>query len=244
MKPVTDEMLMAYADGELDAPARAELERAIAADAALAGRLQAQMALRARLQAAFAPELDEPVPERLRQAARPPTPGTVVDLAAQRAARRTAPPADAWWRWGGLAASVLLGVLIGRLWPAAGPAGEFAEQDGRLVARGAVAQALSTQRAAAPAAAAAVAVQLSFVDQAGAYCRTFSTASVAGLACRSGDDWNVQLLAEAEPASAGTLRQAASALPPAVLGAVDQRMAGRPLDAQAEQAALQRGWRR
>lgn len=243
MKPVTDEMLMAYADGELDAPARAELERAIAADAALAERLQAQVALRARLAAAFAPELDEPVPERLRQAARPPAPGTVVDLAAQRAARRTAPPADVWWRWGGLAASVLLGVLIGRLWPGAGPA-EFVVQDGRLVARGAVAQALSTQRAAAPAAAAAVSVQLSFVDQAGAYCRTFSTASVAGLACRSGDDWSVQLLTEAEPASAGTMRQAASALPPAVLGAVDQRMAGRPLDAQAEQAALQSGWQR
>lgn len=244
MKPVTDEMLMAYADGELDAPARAEIERAIAADASLAARLQAQTALRARLQAAYAPELDEPVPERLRQAARPPAAGTVIDLAAQRAARQARPPGDAWWRWGGLAASVLLGVLLGRLWPAAAPAGDVALHEGRLVARGVLAQALSTQRAAAPTADAAVAVQLTFLDRAGAYCRTFSTAGAAGLACRSGADWHVTLLAEAEPAGGGVMRQAASALPPAVLGAVDQRIDGRPLDAQAEQAALQRGWQR
>ena len=240
MKPVTDEMLMAYADGELEAPARAELERAMATDSALAERVRAHAALRARLQAAFAPELDEPLPERLR----PPAPaGEVVDLAAQRA-RRAAPRPGDWWRWGGLAAGLLLGVLIGRLWPAGAPAGDFETRAGRLLARGAVAQALSTQRAAAPPADARVAVQLSFVDRAGAFCRTFSTGRVAGLACRDGADWAVQVLAEGDAAGSGAMRQAASALPPAVLAAVDQRSAGRPLDAQAEEAALQGGWQR
>lgn len=244
MKPVTDEMLMAYADGELEAPARAELERAMAADAALAERVRAHAALRARLQAAFAPELDEPVPERLRPAAPPAPAGEVVDLAAQRAARRPAASSGDWWRWGGLAASLLVGALLGRLWPGDGPAGDFESRAGRLVARGAVAQALSTQRAAAPPADARVAVQLSFVDRAGAFCRTFSTGRVAGLACRDGADWAVQVLAEGDAAGSGAMRQAASALPPAVLAAVDQRSAGRPLDAQAEEAALQRGWQR
>lgn len=239
MNPVTDEMLMAYADGELDPPVRADMERALAADPALAERLRAHVALRARLRLAFEPELDEPVPERLRRAAATEAAG------ANLAARRPGAANDAWWRWGGLAASVLAGVLIGRLWPAAGPPGDVAALgDGRLVARGAVAQALSTQRAAAPSQGAPVAVQLSFVDRSGVYCRTFSTATLAGLACRSGAEWQLHLLAGAEPAAAGALRQAASALPPAVLGAVDQRMADRPLDAAAEQEALRRGWQR
>lgn len=242
MMPISDERLMAYADGELDAAGRAEVEHALQQDPALAGRLRAQQALRERLQAAFGPELDEPVPERLQRTLAAP----VVDLAARRERRRRPAP-DAWWRWGGLAASLLAGVLIGRLLPGGAPGSDFLERDGRLLARGAVAQALETQSAAAPAAGTEVAVQLSFVDRSGAYCRTFSTAALAGLACRNGA-WTVQVLAAAEPdetpAAPGTLRQAASALPPAVLGAVDQRIAGRPLDAADEQAALSRGWQR
>ena len=45
-------------------------------------------------------------------------------------------------------------------------------------------------------------------------------------------------------ASAGGLRQAATALPAAVLQAVDERIAGEALGATEERAALQRGWAR
>jgi hypothetical protein len=40
------------------------------------------------------------------------------------------------------------------------------------------------------------------------------------------------------------VRQAASALPPAVLSAVDQRIAGDALDPVRERQARDRGWRR
>ena len=83
---ISDDTLMAYADGELDAAAAAEVEQALRQDPALAERVRAQRALRARLQATFGAELAEPVPERLQRALVAP-PATVVDLAAKRAQR-------------------------------------------------------------------------------------------------------------------------------------------------------------
>jgi hypothetical protein len=237
-----DETLMAFADGELDEPMRAELERALGADPALRQRVEAMGAQRDRLAAAFAPVLDEPMPERLATLLRPPAlPPSVADLGAARERRRRMP---SWAQWGGIAASVLLGVLLGTQFDRLAASPELALRDGRLVAEGAVRDALASQLASAPVAGAPVAVQLSFVDKTGAYCRTFSTAAVAGLACRRQDQWAVQTLVAAEAAPEGGVRQAASALPRAVLDAVDQRIAGDALDAGRERQARDQGWRR
>ena len=78
-------------------------------------------------------------------------------------------------------------------------------------------------------------------------CRAFDLPGQAGLACRSGEAWAVQALVASAAASAGAeggLRQAASPLPPALLGEIDQRIAGDPLNASAEQHARSQGWRR
>jgi hypothetical protein len=64
----------------------------------------------------------------------------------------------------------------------------------------------------------------------------------AGLACREGGQWTIPVLAEAEKEAAGGYRQAGSALPPAVLDAIDARIAGKPLDAAGEEAARARSW--
>ena len=56
---------MAYVDGELDAAGIAEVEAAMHEDPEFAAMVRAQQALRAHLQAAWAPVLDEPVPDRL-----------------------------------------------------------------------------------------------------------------------------------------------------------------------------------
>jgi hypothetical protein len=192
--------------------------------------------------------------------AAPPPAAPVHSLDAARAERAARAPASAavapaqraqraWAPWWGMAASVMLGLALGfGLGRGDGPAGgdlAFDARSGSLLARGAVAQALGTALASAPDAAAPVAVQLSFIDRSGAYCRTFSTGQLAGLACREGGrHWAVQHLAAAEAAPAGTLRQAATALPPELLAAVDRRAAGAPLDAAAERAARDRGWQR
>jgi anti-sigma factor RsiW len=246
-----DQTLMAFVDGELDAERAAAIERALAADAALSARVAVLRAQRRRVEAAFAPVLDEPMPDRLSGLLRGEAPAadgaTVVPLAQARAAReRRGNSAVAWgWaQWGGMAASVLIGLLLGLQFSGRGSDDGIAVRDGRLVAVGAVEHALSTQLASAAVAAPAVAVQLSFVDRDGAYCRTFSTAAVAGLACRADGSWAVHSVAAAASAPDGALRQAAAALPRAVLEAVDQRIAGNALVAAAERQARDGGWRR
>jgi hypothetical protein len=84
----------------------------------------------------------------------------------------------------------------------------------------------------------------SFQARDGSYCRSFTLGATGGLACRDGGQWRIPVLAEGEPEQAGAYRQAGSALPAAVLDAIDQRIAGAALDAQAERAARDRGWRR
>ena len=69
----SDEILMAYADGELEEPRRSEVEHAVRADPALAAIVERHRALRRDVFSAFAGVLDEPVPPQLR-------PGAVVDL--------------------------------------------------------------------------------------------------------------------------------------------------------------------
>lgn len=251
---MNDERWMAYVDGELDAAQRTAFEAELADDPQLAQRVHEQLALRRRLADAYAPDLDEPVPERLLAAAsaRPAAAG-VVDLAGAREQRRVARALRDWrWpEWGAIAASLLIGVLAGRLvdGDAAAPLEPLASSpSGALVARGALAGALSTQLASSVAADAPVRVGISFVARSGPYCRSFvmtQPSQLAGLACREGDQWTVQLVTPAgrDEAAAG-YRAAGAALPPALLRAIDERIAGTPLDAAAEADAARRGWQK
>ena len=250
----SDDILMAYADGELEPGPRGELERAMVGDASLRDRVAALQAQRERLKAAYAPLLDEPMPDRLSALLKVPTPApaptparaatAVVSLDAARTARSPRRAMSSWAQWGGMAASVVLGVLVGTSLPRSGADPSIGVQNGQLVAGGAIGQALSTQLASEPTAGAPVAVQLSFVDKDGSFCRSFSTDAVAGVACRQGEAWAVQTLVAAERQTAGPMRQAASTLPRAVLDAVDQRIDGSALDASREKQARDRGWRR
>lgn len=237
----SDETLMAFADGELDTVQHAQVEGALVADAALRQRVAAIQLQRERLAAAFATVLAEPVPDRL---ARLLQAAPVINLAEVRAKRERSRYRPSWAQWGGMAASVLLGVLLGTQLDrnAADPA--IGLHQGRLLAGGVIERALTGQLASEPVADAPVAVQVSFVDKDGNYCRTFSTAAMAGLACREGGQWAVQNLAAIESGPQGEVRQAATALPRAVLDAVDQRIVGAALDRGGEQTAREQGWRR
>lgn len=239
-----DETVMAYVDGELEPPARAALETAMATDAQLAQRVQAQRALRARLQRAGAAVLDEPVPERLLSAARGArAPATVLPLPrARQPGRRWS-----WPQWSAIAASLVVGALFGPLLLRSS-AGPVTTRDGRVLAAGALAQALSQQLASTQTADAAVRIGLSFRSRGGAYCRSFvlrTPSPLAGVACREPDAWRMQVLATAATgAAAGGYRPAAAAMPAAVTQAVDALIAGEPLDAAAEAAARSRAWSR
>jgi hypothetical protein len=244
-----DDILMAYADGELDPELRTRIASALQADPELAARVASHQLLRRDVFAAYAGTLDEPVPQRLRQVeAAAPAGARVVDLGAARMARQTAAqPAGrrpAWSQWGAMAAMLVVGVLAGSLgagWLGAGQELAVARSaDGQLTAGGDLAQALD-RRLAGAADASGVRVGLSFRSTAGTYCRTFQLGASAGLACRERGAWRVPILAQAAP-QAGTYRQASAALPPAVMDAVDARIAGSTLDAAAERTARDLRW--
>jgi hypothetical protein len=220
----------------------------MAADPDVARRVAQHQALRNNLRNAFDGVLQEPVPERLLAAAR----GTagVADLGAARKAResqRTAAPKRRWsWpEWSAMAASVLIGVIVTRVAVRSPEAAPFTSRQGQLVAQGHLADALSNQLASTQARDAATQVGVSFRAKSGSYCRSFTMRgdeALAGLACREGDSWHIDVLARSGGAS-GEYSQAGSALPPAVLSAVEQQIDGEPLDAASEARVKETGWR-
>lgn len=239
----SDETLMAYADGELEPAERAAIEHAMQADPAIAEAVARHRALRQDIAAAFAGILDEPVPARLQPPPAAPV-APVVSLDAARAARATAPaPARrrwSWPEWGALAAMLMVGVLVGKVVPQGGqPA--IAGNGNQVVARGELASALDRQVGGRDAG--TVRVGVSFAARDGEYCRSFVMGASAGLACRAGGQWRIPVLAEAGAQAEGAYRQAGTELPPAVLDAIDARIAGKPLDAAGEEAARARGWK-
>ena len=239
-----DEVLIAYADDELDARTRAAVEAAMVADPEIARRVARHKALRSRFRSAFDRVLDEPVPTRLLKVVR----GAPADSRENNVVPMRGRQVRQWsWpQWTAVAASLIVGVIAGRLALVRFP-GPIVMRGGQVLASGALADALSNQLAADQSTANPVRIGVSFRSKSGEYCRTFdlaSPAALAGLACRAADDWRVRVLARTESAAGGlgSYRQAASSMPPAVIAGVGDLMAGEPLDAQAEAAARGRHW--
>ena len=239
----SDEMLMAYADGELDLVARAEIEAAMARDPEVARIVERHRAAAAQIRGAYDAVLEEPVPDRLAALVAIPGAAPSVDLAARRGTRQFALGPLRLPAWAAMAASLAVGLFVGIL-VAREPAAPYATVEGALVARGELDAALDSQVASATTGDSGVRISLSFKDHDGNYCRTFQLergVSVAGFACRRDDAWQLQVLAAAL-SSEGELRPAA-AMPIAVLEAVDAAIDGEPLDAAAEAAARDGDWR-
>ncbi|MDP9011039.1 MAG: hypothetical protein M3O41_00015 [Pseudomonadota bacterium] len=242
----SDETLMAFADDELDPATRATVEAAMREDPEIEKRVAQHRALRVKLQRAFAAALDEAPPERLLATAA----GT---LRSMRSPARPARNAAALFRWQSvaMAASLVVGLGVGYLVQRHSSA-VIVENGGALVASGVLAQVLTNQLSSERGSSAPVHVGLTFVAKSGDYCRTFTmpaAASQAGMACRRGHAWEIRALAQSpEPAAAdestGSYRTAGSALPPLILDAVQQQIAGEPLDQDAEIAARRQDWRR
>ncbi len=238
---ISDDMLMAYADGELDLVACAEIEAAIARDPALARAVERHRAMAAKLRKAYEAVLDEPLPPALAALAGDEDAAQAVEFEAAGGGRvglgRWQIPA-----WAAIAASVLVGLFVGMLLTR-GPGSPYAESPAGLVARGELADGLESALASEPGSS-NVTIGVSFRDHDGRYCRSFRFrhgTSVAGLACRGSMDWKIEVLADA-PAQEGEVRTAAS-MPVPVLRAVDAAIEGEPLAAEAEAEARNAGWR-
>ncbi len=235
---MTDDMearIVAYVDNELDAADRAGVEAAAAADPAVAARIEAHRALRARLSGVFGGVVDAPVPRALIDTAleAPERPSAVVLPFTPRA--RPAMAASQWLiQAGAMAACLVAGIAL--TLAVGGNRGDIASRSGLLIARGALAQALSKQLAADTAG--PVRIALTFRDHSGAVCRTFSTSALDGLACRDGREWRIDATSSSE--GRGDYRQASS---PLIATVAQDRAEGDVFDATAEKAARASGWK-
>ena len=234
MTDIDEAMLIALVDGELDEVTRRRVERAVADDPALATRLAAHRQLRDRLARHYAPIADDPVPPHMRALLE--RSATVMPLAR---------PAARWRNWamgGAIAASLVLGLGLGRL--TGGQDGPVGIEDGVMVAQGPLADALDTQLASASGNA-AIRIGLTFQRKGGGWCRSFDGA-VAGVACREGQRWQVQQAlpgAGPDAGQGGTAYRQASSSDARVMATIDALADGAPVDAAGEIRARQSGWR-
>jgi len=233
---LTDEILGAYVDGELDAPQRAEVSAAMLADPSIARRIERLRAVQNELLAAFSHVTQEPIPQRLLDA---------VQKTPPRAVKRFPQARWSWPELSAIAATLVVSTVLGYFLLRSPDGDLFARQHGALMARGALAAALSTQLVSEQTWDAKVHIGFSFRDKQGAYCRTFGVQSaepVAGMACRANTGWRVEVLAQNELPPLGDAQPAAGSLPATVLRAVENKIAGDPLDAAGEAAARQSNW--
>lgn len=226
-----EELIAAYADGELHVLVEHRFEEALASDASLRAQVEAQRRLKARLGGHFDPVLDEPVPARLAALLRPEAGARVVPIGA---ARRRRFPRRAWVP-AAMAASLAAGWFGGQL------IGEGPGVAALPVARGELAAALDTRLAAAPFPGEGPRIGVTFRNVQGQVCRTFDGA-VAGFACREGQAWRLRMLTEGSGPAGGDYRQAASG-PALVMQAAQDAAAGDPVGPDEERRLAEAGWR-
>jgi hypothetical protein len=225
--------IAAYVDGELDLIAARRIEKAMAEDTGLANAVHAERALRVKLSAHFDPVAAEPVPDRLAALLS----GNVSNLEEHRNAKAARWYQPSAMQWGAMAASLVVGLMIGGT--ALNRDAGYVRDDGDvLVASGKLADALQTQLASTQGTNPEIRIGTSFAAKDGGYCRTFESASLDGIACRAGEDWQLKQTlsgngaSQYRQASAGALAEAAAAM-----------MAGEPFDAAAEKATAEKSWK-
>jgi hypothetical protein len=252
----SEETLMAYADGELNADTRVAVDAATAQDSDLADAVALQIenrqALSSRLHAAFDSALTEEVPARLLAAANAALATIPIDTPAVsthvRAPIESSEAVRRWGvsQWGAIVASLCVGVLVGRFAfeRADGP---FVAEQGRMTAHGELSEALSIQAGGTLDRDTGIQMGVSYLAKTGDYCRTFTLRNenmLAGLACRRQNAWTIDALTRTTANASGAYRMAGAAIPALLLGIVESTIAGDPLDNEQEAQARERGWQR
>jgi negative regulator of sigma E activity len=235
---VSDETFFAWLDGELSPEESARVEAEVAADPELSRLAEQHRAMQSRMKGAFDTIAETPVPHRLVDATRQ-SEARVIDFGAAKRARGHRP-----WgslpQWAAMAATLAVGIFVGTQVPIPSHS-PVQVQDGRIYAAAALNEALDTELAGAPSKS-PVRIGLTFRDQAGGICRSFTQGQTSGLACRNGERWQLRGLFAAPEGQAGEYRMAAG-MDPNLAALVDSSIAGEPFDAAQEKAAREKSWR-
>lgn len=233
---MNDELFFAWLDGELDAEAAAGVAAEVDADPGLQRRAEQHRSMQARLRSAFEPLLEAHPPAS--HSVRPEA-GKVVDLAAARS-RRSGRALPSMTQWASIAATLVVGIVSGTM--ISGETQSPVRNDaGQLIASGELDRALDTRLASAPAAS-GPRIGLTFRDESGSICRSFTDGAAQGLACRDGDEWAIRGLVQGAESGSGQFRMA-TGVDPALGAMIESRIAGEPFDPAAERKALAGGWR-
>ncbi len=246
----SDEILMAYADGELDADTRLALDAAMADDEELAGRVAMFADTRRIAKEAFAPMLKEPVPQALEDrvramlAAAPSNAATESNVVEFRKPASPAGPAPR-QRWHlPLAASIALvagltgGYLIGQPQQSAPSGVRIAMLDNMAIA--AALGSVPAGESRPIESAGQFKAIASFRDGGGQLCREFEFDAVQGsalvaVACNASGSWEVRFAVATAQADNGYAPASSLEALEAYLGATG---AGEPMAAADEAAAL------
>ncbi len=266
MTKLSDETLLAYADGALDASEAAEVARHLTEDEEARERLR-QLEAGGRLaSAAFAEDLNEPVPDHLvdlllgdeekgeaaagGSAEDADRDGKVLTFPPRRARQPAARP----WALP-LAASVALAIgLAGGIFGeritggggtqgtaglfAAGPVPAESTLHGALQSKASYEElALGEER---------VTPLLSFRDRQGRYCREYQAVAgaeaVGGIACLEGETWLATAVVAFPNQAGGDITTASGPAADLLSKVLEQEIDGAPLDPQEENAAIEAGW--
>jgi surface antigen len=249
---ITDEMLVAFADGEADEATIEAVAAALDADEILAERLDLFVTTRQILKTELDPVAREAVPDRLTRFVMSGAPDAASEPAATAAAPRRRE------RWAALPmAAALAGIVAGGLGYWAGttsPQGQGGTPTmASLVAADAeLARALASTPDAerrnwrAAGQAGEIELRQSYRTERG-FCRSFGlsegkASSWGGLACRQGEGWATQVVV-AEPRAADGAFRPASGSGGAIDAFLDGARAGDALDPAAVREQIAKGWR-
>lgn len=235
---VSDETFFAWLDGELDPDEAARVEAEVAGNPELTLLAEQHRAMQSRLKGAFDSVAETAPPDHLIAAVRKPGAGVIDFGAAKRARERRQ------WsslpQWAAIAATLAIGIFVGTQVPIPSHAPVQVE-GGRIYAAAGLDEALDNELAGAPSKS-PVRIGLTFRDQSGEICRSFTQGPTSGLACRNADRWQLRGLFAAPEGQAGQYRMAAG-MDPNLAALVDSTIAGEPFDASQEKAARGKGWR-
>ncbi len=270
MSEFTDEILMAYADGELSGAELRRVELYLDNDPVAPQRLSAFTQTGRDLALLFDQPMREPIPARLletvlgsgaRSATLPSRPAFVTALidalfpAQGQGMWQSAVAATALLAVGGVAGWSLSGAQVGN----SDTASLARLVDGAVVANGDLSRVLDTTASGTAASLGAQSPQLTmkpvltFQSVAGAYCRQYELAQstgarFSGVSCRAENgQWHIEVHSPigGKPSSAqGGIAPANRQSLPAVEGAIDKMINGDALGREAERALIENRWRR
>lgn len=270
MSDITDELLMAYADGELDSAEQRRVERYLANDPASAQRLEMFTQTGRDLGRLFDQPMREAIPERLLQTvmgSNSSSPAATMKLTQRRPRFLTALteaffPSHAGWKTAAATAALLIvgaaaGWTLNNTQASGSGPSLVSLADGALVAS----KELGRVLAGAPSGIAvglgqqsanfAVKPVLSFQSISGGYCRQYELSNASGsrfsgVGCRMANgQWRIEVhsqVAAAPDATQGGITPASGRSSPVVESAIDRMIKGDALGSVAERSLIDNKW--